>query len=84
MTVNKTSKSKASSYEAIGEFWDKHDFTEFDDANAPDVDFNVTIAVPIELDLLDAIEEQARLHGVSVETLVNLWLKEKLVTVKTG
>ena len=39
----KTSISKASSYEEMGEFWDAHDFTEFD-TNCPDVAFTITLA----------------------------------------
>ena len=68
----------------MGEFWYKHDFTEFDDPNAPDVEFNITVAISIEPDLLSDIEELAHMRGISVETLVNLWLKEKVVETKTG
>jgi len=68
----------------MGEFWDRHDFTEFDDPNSPDVEFHATVAIPVEPDLLSDIEEFAHLRGISVETLVNLWLKEKLVETKAG
>jgi hypothetical protein len=74
---NVSSISKADTIEGIGEFWDTHDFTEFD-TDAPDVEFNISRTVPIEADLLSMLEEQARLRGVSVETLVNLWLQQKL------
>lgn len=37
-----SSISKASSYEEMGEFWDTHDFTEFDDPNALDMEFEIT------------------------------------------
>ena len=78
MDANKmTSISKARTLEEIGDFWDSHDFTDFD-TDAPDVTFNIVAAVPIEADLLAAIEKQAHLRGVSVETLVNLWLQQKL------
>jgi hypothetical protein len=30
------------------------------------------------LDLLSSVEKQAKIRGVSVETLVNLWLQQKL------
>ena len=63
--------------EKIGEFWDTHDFTDFD-TDAPDVEFEISCAVPIELDLLSSLEKQAHLRGVKVETLVNLWLQQKL------
>ncbi len=39
MAANKSSISKTDDPEKIGESWDKHDFTEFDDPNAPDVEF---------------------------------------------
>jgi hypothetical protein len=84
MPANKSSVSKTNSLEKMGEFWDKHDFTEFDDPNAPDVEFRVTVAIPVEPDLLSDIEELAHLRGINVETLVNLWLKEKLVETKAG
>jgi hypothetical protein len=79
MDANKkvSSVSKTDSLEKMGEFWDKHDFTEFD-PDAPDVKFEVTCAVPVEIDLLAEIEKQARQRGVSVETLVNLWLQQKI------
>ena len=73
-----SSISKADSLEKMGEFWDTHDFTDFDDPNAPDVEFTITCAVPIEIDLLSSVEKQAHRRGVKVETLVNLWLQQKL------
>ena len=84
MPANKSSVSKAKTIKKMGEFWDNHDFTEFDDPNAPDVEFHVTVAIPVEPDLLSDIEELARIRGINVETLVNLWLKEKLVETKAG
>jgi len=61
----------------MGEFWDRHDFTEFD-TDKPDIGFNVRCAVPVDSTLLTQVEEQASRRGVSVETLVNLWLQQKL------
>jgi len=73
-----SSISKADTLEKMGEFWDTHDFTDFD-TDAPDVEFKVSCAVPVELDLFSLVEKQARRRGVDVETLVNLWLQQKLV-----
>jgi hypothetical protein len=84
MPENKSSVSKAGSPEKMGEFWEKHDFTEFDDPNAPDAEIHITVAIPIEPDLLSDIEELAHRRGINVETLVNLWLKEKVVETKAG
>jgi len=72
-----SSISKADTDEKMGEFWDTHDFTEFD-TDATDVEFEVTCAVPLDVELFNAIEKEAHKHGVQVETLVNLWLQQKL------
>jgi len=72
-----SSISKADTDEKIGEFWDTHDFTDFD-TDAPDVEFEITCAVTIEVELYSAIEQQAKSRGVTVEALVNLWLQQKL------
>lgn len=78
MDANKRSAiSNATTVEALGSFWDTHDFTEYD-TDVPDVPFTVARAVQIEAELLAALEEQALLRGVSLETLVNLWLQQKL------
>jgi predicted DNA binding CopG/RHH family protein len=69
--------SKADADEKIGEFWNSHDFTEFD-TDAPDADFEVFSTVPVQLELLNEIEKQAAKRGVNVETLVNQWLQQKL------
>lgn len=78
MDANKRSSiSNATTLEEMGAFWDTHDFTEHD-TDAPDVTFTIARAIQIEAELLAALEQQARLRGVSVETLVNLWLQQKL------
>jgi len=74
---NLSSISQVDTLAKIGEFWDTHDFTQFD-TDAPDVEFTISSTVSIEPDLLAAVEKQARLRGIGVETLVNLWLQEKL------
>ena len=81
---NRSSVLKANSPEKIGEFWDKHEFTELDDPQTPVVEAHVSVAIPIEPDLLSDIEELAHQRGIKAETLVNLWLKEKVVETKTG
>ena len=79
MGVNNVSSiSQADTLEKMEEFWDSHDFTDFDNPATPDVEFQIACAVPIELELLSAVEQQARLRGVQVETLINLWLQQKL------
>ena len=78
MVENKQSSiSKATTLEEMGKFWDAHDFTQFD-TDAPDIELTVSCTVSIEPDLLSAVAQQAHKRGISVETLVNLWLQEKL------
>lgn len=78
MDENKRSSlSKGATLEEMGAFWDTHDFMEYD-TDAPDVSFTIARAVQIEAELLAALDQQARLRGVSLETLVNLWLQQKL------
>lgn len=69
-----SSLSNADTDEKIGEFWDTHDFTEFD-TDVPDIEFEIVYNVPIEIKLFSEIEKQARKRGVKVETLINLWLR---------
>lgn len=78
-----SSLSRTDTLEKTGEFWDSHDLTDFD-TDVPDVQFDVTCAVPIEVDLFASIEDQARKRGVSIETLVNLWLVEKMAEQKSA
>lgn len=79
MDANRLSSvSKADTDEKIGEFWDTHDLTDFDDLNSPDVEFEVVCTVPVEARLLSEIKQKASERGVNVETLVDLWLRQKL------
>jgi hypothetical protein len=78
MDANKPSSiSNATTLEDMGTFWDNHDFTDHD-TDAPDAVFTIARAVQIEAELLASLERQANLRGVSLETLVNLWLQQKL------
>jgi len=78
MDENKLSSiSKADSDEKIGEFWDSHDFAEFD-TDAPDANFEITCTIPVSVELLNEIEKQAAKRGVKVDELINLWLQQKL------
>lgn len=79
MDVNKLSNlSEAEAYQKLGEFWDTHDLTDFDDPSRPDVEFEIVCNVTVETDLLNQIEQRASQQGMNTHTLVNLWLREKL------
>ncbi len=82
MGRNKTSVSKKSSYQEIGEFWDTHDLSEFWEQTRAarfEVDIQTQrIYYPVDCKLSERILELAKKRGVSAETLINLWLSEKL------
>ena len=86
MGKNKTEISGADTYQAIGEFWDNHDLTEVWDQTEP-ADFEVKIETvrryyPINSDLSNKIAIIAQKKGVSTETLLNLWIQEKINQTK--
>lgn len=43
--VRKSSISQAITYEEMGEFWDSHDFTDFDDPQLPDIEFEFRLSL---------------------------------------
>ncbi len=82
MSKNKASISQGKSYKEIAEFWDKHDLADFWDQTR-EVDFDVDIASEItyyslDKSLSDRLQEIARKRGVSADTLINLWVQERL------
>lgn len=71
------------SLEAFQEFWDKHDLTEFD-RQLREVSFEVDLRarrhlVSVDPDLMRRVRQVAREKGLSTESLVNLWLQEKVL-----
>jgi hypothetical protein len=82
MRRNKSSLSKAKSYKELGEFWDTHDLTEVWDKTEP-VEFEVEIEseatyFPVETNLSTKLVSLAEQRGISPETLLNLWIQEKV------
>jgi len=82
MKKNKSSISKARSYAEIGEFWNENDLgkvwgktkkVRFDVVLEPEA-----IYYPVEKDLSKKIQSVARKKGASTDTLVNLWLEQKI------
>ncbi len=82
MAENKSSISKASSYREIGEYWDAHDAGEIWD-ETEEVEFEVDLEsdvfyYAVETSLSSKLHSIAEQRGVSAETLINLWVQEKL------
>jgi hypothetical protein len=66
----------------LGEFWDKHDLSEYWDKTKP-ASFEVameseTTYYAVDMKLSEEVEAIARKRGVAADTLINLWLQEKL------
>jgi hypothetical protein len=83
MCEGKSSISKASSYKEIGEFWDTHDLADYwDQLELVEFEVNLQSEVtyyPLKLSLSHKIRSVAKRQGVSAETLINLWIQEKLL-----
>ena len=82
MKRGKSSISKAKSHKEIGEFWDTHDLSDFWDQTKR-VKFEVGIESEITYYSLDKklareVQSIAQKRGVSADTLINLWVQEKI------
>lgn len=82
MNKGRSSLSKAKSYKEIGDFWDTHDLSDFWD-KTKQAEFDVDIESEITYYALDKVLSEriqaiAQKRGVSADTLINLWLQEKL------
>ncbi len=72
----------SASIEEIIEFWDTHSTADYED-ELEDVSFEIELqeeifTVALVPELVAPLQHQAKARGVSTETLVNLWLAERL------
>ena len=72
--------------EEAAEFWDTRSLADYEDVQK-DVEFEVELKseknyFAIEKELSESIDKLAQLKGVLPETLVNLWLKEKVLEIE--
>jgi len=69
------------SVEELQEFWDTHSSADYEDLmEAVEVGIDIhssRVYCAVAKDLLTQLRAQARRQGVSTETLINLWLREK-------
>jgi len=76
-----TTLSRARTLEEIGEFWDAHSLADYWD-QTHEVEFEVRAQrrrrITLDPEVYAELELQARVRGVMPETLVNLWLAERL------
>jgi hypothetical protein len=70
--------------EAFWSFWDTHSSADYEDVmESVEVEIDLSSSrtyCPVAKDLLREVRSRARQQGVSTETLVNLWLQERLCT----
>lgn len=71
------------SLEEFWEFWDTHSSADYEDL-MEDIEVQVDLIrskkyYPVAKDLITPLRIQARQQGISTETLINLWLKEKIL-----
>ena len=80
-----TGISKARTLEEIGNYWDTHSLSEHWD-QTHEVEFEIRAKrryrVTIDPDVYSRLEAQAHARGVLPETLVNLWISERLQEIK--
>lgn len=82
MAENKSSLSGSTSYEELSEYWDTHSLADHWDQTCP-VEFELDVQssalyFPVDRLLADKLKAVASTHGVSAETLLNLWLQERV------
>lgn len=70
------------SLEEAGEFWDTHSSADYEEYMIPvhfDVDLKSSVhEVRVVHELLDEVTKIARRQGLKTETLINVWLQEKV------
>lgn len=76
-----TSLSQAQTVEELADFWDTHSLADYWD-QTEEVDIRVRARqrrrITLAPELFEKLEQQARIRGLNPETLVNLWLAERL------
>lgn len=82
MSKGSSSLSKAKSYKETGKFWDTHDLSDYWE-DTKKVEFEVDIESEMTYYALDNILSKqiqviAKKRGISADTLINLWVQEKL------
>ncbi len=83
--VKKTDISNAQTLKEIGDFWDSNSLADHWETTE-EAEFEVRAKrrrrITISPEVFEKIELQARIQGVLPETLVNVWLTEKLQKAK--
>lgn len=86
MRKHKSSVSEATAYREIGEFWDTHDISDCwvktkTASFEVDIETEVTYYA-VDKTLAEKVQSVAQKRGVTADTLINLWVQEKLQKMK--
>ena len=77
-----SSISKARTLKEIAEFWDTHSLADYDDQTYEvEITFDPSARRPvvtIEPELMEELRQIARERKVSTQTLINLWLRQRV------
>jgi len=75
----RSSISHAQSLEEIGEYWDSHSLADhWNQTHEVEFEIRAPHRITLEPEVYARLEEQAESRGVSLASLANSWLKEKL------
>jgi hypothetical protein len=82
MAENRSSLSGSRSYEELSDYWDTHSLADHWDQTSP-AEFELDVKssalyFPVDRLLADKLRAVAASHGVSTETLLNLWIQERV------
>jgi hypothetical protein len=88
MRKDKSSVSQATTYKEIGDFWDTHDLADFwnktkEASFEVDIESEITYYA-VDRMLSERIQAIAQKRGITADTLINLWVQEKLQEQKTS
>jgi hypothetical protein len=78
----KSSLSGSRSYQELREYWETHGLADhWKETSAAEFELDVKSSAtyfPVDRFLAERLREMASAHGVSAETLLNLWLQERV------
>ena len=81
----RTSISNAGSIEEIADYWDSNSLADhWDKTHEVEFEVHAPRRVTLEPDVFARLREQAETSGLSLATLANVWLKERLTENKTA
>ena len=86
--LKKGTVSEAATYRELGEFWDAHDLSDFW-GKTKTASFEVAIEeevtyYAVDKTLSEKLRAIAQKQGVTADTLINLWVQEKLQKLKAS